>query len=122
MNPQPDAKRDTIVSILFELRTFNPQIGNYVRSSLHTNFNYAVTLDNGSIELPANLVNDYEQDADYITEERFRGAAERFRPDKQHMPKDASPVTENTIGAKGRRFVFFILLILAIVFILTLIL
>ncbi|TCZ74862.1 hypothetical protein [Flaviaesturariibacter aridisoli] len=121
MNQQADVKRNTIISVLNRLRTFNPQVGHYVRSALHTNFYYATELDNGSIEIPANLVNDYEEDADYITDERYRSAAARFIPDKQH----AAPLTDEDRARKNRPkeyIIVVILAVLAIIFILTLIL
>ncbi|RYY65405.1 MAG: hypothetical protein EOO12_07030 [Chitinophagaceae bacterium] len=127
MNQQADVKRNTIISVLNRLRTFNPQVGHYVRSALHTNFYYATELDNGSIEIPANLVNDYEEDADYISDERYRTAAARFVPDRAHAPGAIDGNEKATADGRPTKrtregFIVLILAVLAIIFILTLIL
>ena len=58
--PSLDDKKDVIVKILQDLRMLNPAIGNYDKSIMNSEFNYSVKLNNGKIELPDNLIQDYE--------------------------------------------------------------
>ncbi|MBL7743137.1 MAG: hypothetical protein JNN00_06630 [Chitinophagaceae bacterium] len=77
--PILDEKKDVILSILEKLRAINPQIGQYDKSILNEDSTYAVKLTNGRIDLPAELVHDYEQSTSFVTEEQLKAAASRFK-------------------------------------------
>lgn len=77
---QLDEKKHVIIPIVDRLRQFNPGIGNYQKSILNENFQYSVKLTNGRIVLPQELIQDFEQSADFITEEQYKSIALAFVP------------------------------------------
>lgn len=74
--------RNDIENILSQARIYNPQIGNYVRHMVDANdFNYPVKLDNGSIK----ILWDELQDQNYLTPERLKVISTRFISDKPNI-------------------------------------
>jgi hypothetical protein len=76
-----DEKKNVIIQILNRLREFNPSIGNYDKSVMNSDFQYAVKLDNGRINLSQILVHDYEQSPSFVGDEQLKSAASKFTPD-----------------------------------------
>jgi hypothetical protein len=77
---QLNEKRDVIIRILNRLREFNPAIGEYDRSIINSDFQYAVKLHNGRINLSQELVHDFEQSPGFVGEEQLKAAASVFSP------------------------------------------
>jgi hypothetical protein len=78
MTQQLDEKKHIIVPLLFELRRYNSEIGDYDKSMMNMNFDYSVKLTNGNIQISQELVYDYERAKQAITEDRYQIAATRF--------------------------------------------
>ena len=94
--PQLDEKKAVIILLLNSLRQLNPEIGNYEKSILNENFQYAVKLNNGRIILSSEIVQDFELSPKFVTEDRLRAAATEFIPSQQVLtPKiPANTVTK----------------------------
>lgn len=95
MQPTLDAKKDVILSIIAKLKQFNSLIGNYEKSVLTEDFQYAVKLSNGRIFLAQELVHDYEQSPAFVSGEQLRAAATRFIPSEQGSSSPA-PIMQAT--------------------------
>lgn len=76
-----DEKKEIILLILQKLKVFNPEIGNYEKSVLNNNLLYAVKLDNGRINLPAEVVHDFEHSPAFISDEVYKEIALKFSQD-----------------------------------------
>ena len=75
-----DEKRAPIMLLLNVLRQFNPEIGNYEKSILNDNSQYAVKLSNGRLLIPQETVHDIEQSPEFVSEEQLNYAASTFIP------------------------------------------
>jgi hypothetical protein len=80
MEQQLDAKKHVIIPILDKLRNRNISIGYYDKSILNENFQYAVKLSNGRILLSLELVEDFELNPNFVTEEQYNMAIQNFIP------------------------------------------
>ncbi|GAB4092809.1 hypothetical protein [Flaviaesturariibacter terrae] len=128
MNQLTEVNTDTLVSILAQLRSHNPQIGNYVSSTVNPDGSYAVQLDNGNVEIPARMVNEYGRVAPYKTESEYRSVAAGYvahevPAEEEKIPLiDPAIVPESKAARMRRLFITGILLVLAVIFLLTLLL
>jgi hypothetical protein len=91
---QLNEKRDVIIHILNRLREFNPAIGEYDRSILNNDFQYAVKLHNGRINLSQELVHDFEQSPGLVGDEQLKAAAAFFSPGL--IAADATPASSTS--------------------------
>lgn len=74
-----DEKKEVIERILSQIRIYNPQIGSYLKSMPVATQDYFVMLSNGYLSLPKELITDYENSPENISEEKYRNAAKEFQ-------------------------------------------
>jgi hypothetical protein len=89
---QLDEKKSVIIQIIYRLKLYNSTIGDYERSVLNADFQYAVKLNNGRITLSQELVHDYEHSPAFVTEDQLKAIAVTFVP-SQYM-NVVTPVTK----------------------------
>jgi hypothetical protein len=95
---QLDEKQNVIVPILDRLRRHNLAIGNYQASMLNSDFQYSVKLSNGRIIIPYELVQDFEQNPSFVTDDRFQYVAATFGSTNSQPAVLTQPVVSNNIS------------------------
>jgi len=100
-----DAKKDIIISLLKSLRQINPEIGNYEKSILNDNFQYAVKLSNGRLLISQEIVRDYEQSPAFVTEDQLSFAVSTFLPAHvSNAPCQIQPAKKETQELKEESY------------------
>lgn len=85
MNQQLDLKEAVLTALIDQLKKYNKSIGSYEKSLMNADFNYAVKLTNGKIEITDELLSDFESDPFSIDKDRLRAAASFFIPKTDHQ-------------------------------------
>ena len=67
-----------VMTITDKARVYNNQIGYYQEHFINDRFNYTVHLDNGRIEMPRDIAEDYELQPESIMEERIKKVAQTY--------------------------------------------
>lgn len=67
-----------VISITNKAREYNSNIGVYQEHFINDRFNYTVRLDNGRIEIPREMAQDYEVQPSSVSEERIKRVAQTY--------------------------------------------
>ncbi len=87
-----DQKRSIIEGLLIKLREFNPNIGVYEKSVLTDTLTYAVKLSNGRLEIPKEIVEDFEISPSFISDHHIRELSNNFQFNSESI--EASPIKQ----------------------------
>lgn len=105
-------KQILIIPLLARLREFNPNIGAYEKSILKDDFNYTVKLNNGTIEIETNLIDDFKAASHLLSKRQLQAAALKFVPSVIQADSDVSVRKENKWLVYGLLLVIVLLLLL----------